>query len=106
MGGQGTASSLRIDKLLWFLRFTKTRGLAQQWVGEGHIRLNGRRVEKANQQVFTGDVLVIPMGPAVKVIELLALPNRRGPAPEAQGCYRVLDDRAASPLAGQSTAKP
>lgn len=106
MSGKGATSSLRIDKLLWFLRFTKTRGLAQQWVGEGHIRLNSRRVEKANQQVFTGDVLVIPIGQTIKVIELLALPIRRGPASEAQGCYRVLDDGATSPLAGQSTAKP
>lgn len=106
MSGKGTVSSLRIDKLLWFLRFAKTRGLAQRMVGEGHIRLNGRRVEKANQQVFAGDVLVIPVGQAIRVIELLALPIRRGPAPEAQGCYRVLDDGATSPLAGQSMAKP
>ena len=35
---------MRIDKLLWQLRLTKTRGLAQALVGEGHIRRNGTRV--------------------------------------------------------------
>lgn len=100
------AGSLRIDKLLWFLRIAKTRGLAQQWIGEGHIRLNGRRVEKANQQVAQGDVLVIPLGKTVRVLELINLPQRRGPAPEAQSCYRVLDDGAASHLAGGETEHP
>lgn len=96
-------AGLRIDKLLWFLRLAKTRGLAQEWVSTGHIRLNGRRIERAHQGVVAGDVLVIPLGRAVRVIEVLALPDRRGPAPEAQACYRVLDDEAISPLAGPQT---
>lgn len=93
------SSVLRIDKLLWFLRFAKTRGLAQQWIAEGHIRLNGKRIERTHQGVAEGDVLTIPLGRAVRVIELLSLPQRRGPAPEAQACYRVLDAGATSPLA-------
>ena len=97
---------MRIDKLLWYLRFTKTRALAQRKIGEGHIRLNGRRVEKANQHVNAGDVIVIPMGNAVRILELLSLPERRGPAPEAQACYRVLDVGPASHLAGIETDKP
>ena len=100
------SGSIRIDKLLWYLRLAKTRSLAQRWVGEGHIRLNGQRVEKANQQVSPGDVMVIPIGQSVRVIELVALPIRRGPATEAQSCYRMLDDGAPSPLAGGETAKP
>lgn len=99
------SGSLRIDRLLWFLRFAKTRGLAQRWVAEGHIRANGRRVEKANHPICVGDVLVFPLGQTVRAIEVIALPQRRGPAPEAQGCYRMLDDGAASPLAGQQTVK-
>lgn len=100
------SASIRIDKLLWYLRLAKTRSLAQRWVGEGHIRLNGQRVEKANQQVAQGDIIVIPIGQSVRVIELIVLPVRRGPAPEAQSCYRMLDDGAPSPLAGGETAKP
>lgn len=83
---------MRIDKLLWFLRFVKSRNLAQNLVGEGHIRLNGRRVERAAQAIGPGDILTIPLGNSVRVIRVLALPIRRGPAPEAQACYQTLDE--------------
>jgi ribosome-associated heat shock protein Hsp15 len=85
---------MRIDKLLWFLRFAKTRSVAQTMVQEGHIRLDGRRVERAHQAVTAGSVLVLPLPQGVRVIEILALPLRRGPASEAQSCYRVLDGGA------------
>ncbi len=94
---------MRIDKLLWFLRFSSSRGLAQDWVGHGHVRINGRRIERASTDVKCGDVLVLPMRNSVRVIEVLSLPARRGPALEAQACYRVLDDAlddpGATPLA-------
>lgn len=82
---------MRIDKLLWYLRLAKTRTIAQAMAETGHIRLNGRRIERAHQRVAAGDVLVVPQGGHARVIELIALPLRRGPAPEAQSCYRVLD---------------
>jgi len=97
---------MRIDKLLWYLRFAKTRGLAQTAAEEGHIRLNGRRVERAHQKVSTGDILVVPQGQQVRVIELLALPERRGPASEAQSCYRVLDATGAFPIAAPEVYDP
>lgn len=90
---------MRIDKLLWFLRLAKTRGIAQGLAESGHIRLNGRRVERAHQKVGSGDVLVIPLPGGVRVIELLSLPTRRGPAPEAQACYRTLDEPQNIPIA-------
>jgi ribosome-associated heat shock protein Hsp15 len=94
---------LRIDKLLWFLRFAKTRPLACALVEEGHMRLNGRRIERAHHKVCVGDVLTIPLGGqiagTVRVIEVLALPLRRGPSSEAQGCYRVLDGGPVDPIA-------
>ncbi|CAH0498594.1 RNA-binding S4 domain-containing protein [Novosphingobium sp. CECT 9465] len=82
---------MRIDKVLWFLRFSGSRGMAQEWVADGHIRINGRRVARASADVKCGDVLVLPLPTRVRVIEVLTLPERRGPAVEAQGCYRVLD---------------
>jgi ribosome-associated heat shock protein Hsp15 len=96
-------SSTRIDKLLWFLRFAPTRSLAQDWVADGHIRLNGRRIDRASTAIRVGDVLVLPLRSGVRVIEILALPNRRGPATEAQGCYRVLDAIGQPPLASPQT---
>ena len=97
---------MRIDKLLWFLRFAKTRGLAQKWVDEGHIRRNGKRVERTGQSTAIGDVLTLPLRDGVLVIELLALPNRRGPAAEARECYRVLDGRADFAIAGPISDLP
>jgi ribosome-associated heat shock protein Hsp15 len=97
---------MRIDKLLWYLRFAKTRGLAQAVAEEGHIRLNGRRVDRAHQKVSRGDILVIPLGEHVRVIELLVLPERRGPTDEAQSCYRVLDATGAFPIAAPELYDP
>ena len=92
---------MRIDKLLWFLRLTKTRPLAQALAGTGHLRLNGRRIERAHQRIAPGDVLTLPLPAGVRVIEVLALPIRRGPASEAQSCYRVLDEGRDNPIAAQ-----
>ncbi|HUQ12805.1 MAG TPA: RNA-binding S4 domain-containing protein [Novosphingobium sp.] len=86
-----SGATLRLDKLLWFLRLAKTRSLAQHAALAGHIRVNGRRAERPAHPVAVGDMLTVPTGTRVRVIELLALPRRRGPALEAQACYRTLD---------------
>jgi ribosome-associated heat shock protein Hsp15 len=95
---------MRLDKLLTCLRFTKTRGAAQRWIAEGHIRRNGVRVLAKDQPVEAGDVLTLPLKSRVLPIEILALPLRRGPAAEARACYRELDARPASAIAGGETA--
>lgn len=82
--------SLRLDKLLWHLRFAKSRSVAHAMVERGHIRINGRRVEKASAAVRIGDVLTLPFGEDVRVIRLLALPPRRGPVSEALACYEQI----------------
>ena len=90
---------MRIDKLLWYLRLAKTRPAAQAMAEGGHMRLNGRRIDRAHQKIAAGDVLTVPAGHAVRVIEIVTLPLRRGPAPEAQACYRVLDGSPVVPIA-------
>ncbi len=94
---------MRIDRLLCHLRFVKTRARAQTLVEAGHVRRNGQRVMRASQPVAPGDVLTFPIGKAVRVIELLELPTRRGPASEAQACYRALDPEGQTAIAA---AKP
>lgn len=91
---------MRIDRLLWFLRFAKSRGLAQKWVGEGHIRRNGARVVRLDQAISCGDVLTLPLRSRVLVIEILSLPERRGPPEEARTCYRELDASGTIAIAG------
>ncbi|MED5544193.1 MULTISPECIES: RNA-binding S4 domain-containing protein [Novosphingobium] len=95
---------MRVDKLLWFLRLAKTRAVAQGLAHDGHMRLNGRRIERAHQKIAPGDILTVPIGRNVRVIEILALPERRGPAPEAQACYRVLDVNPTHPVAAPLSA--
>jgi ribosome-associated heat shock protein Hsp15 len=90
---------VRIDRLLWQLRLAKTRTLAQTLVATGHLRRNGARVLRASQDVREGDVLTVPLYAGVRVIEVLALPARRGPPAEAQACYRVLDGGGESAIA-------
>jgi len=91
---------MRIDRLLHTLRFAKSRSLAQRWIAEGHIRRNGERVLRRDLEVAVGDVLTLPLRSTVLVIELLALPARRGPPAEARTCYRPLDAGAANGIAG------
>lgn len=87
MASPGAAGSIRLDKLLWYLRFARSRSIAQAMIAAGHIRLDGRRITRASAAVHAGATLVLPVGEQIEVIRLLALPLRRGPAPEAQGCY-------------------
>lgn len=94
---------MRLDRLLFHLRFAKSRTHAQRWIGEGHIRLNGVRATKQDQAVAPGDVLTLPLARKVLTIEVLALPARRGPADEARACYRPLDAGDASGVAGSRT---
>ncbi len=81
---------IRIDRLLYFLRVAKSRSLAQNWVAAGHIRINGRRIEKRSALVITGDNITVPRGEEIIVVELLTIPMRRGPAHEAQACFNIV----------------
>ncbi len=81
------AAKIRVDKWLWHARFYKTRSLAAKQVGAGHIRLNGSKITKTAQSVTAGDVLSFPQGRQNRVVEVVAIGERRGPAPEAQTLY-------------------
>jgi len=81
---------VRIDRFLVFIRLVKSRALAQALVDAGHMRLDGRRVEKASDPVRVGSVLALPIRGQTRVLRVLALPERRGPAAEARACYEEL----------------
>lgn len=94
--------SLRLDKFLWFARIVKTRSLAQTLAEQGRLRLGGRVVDRAHASVRVGDVLSFAQRGRVRVIEVEALPARRGPPAEARLLYRELsDDSAGQPLTSQ-----
>lgn len=90
---------MRIDKLLWFLRLAPTRPRAQDMAESGHMRVNGRRIDRAHLKIAPGDILTLPTRTGALVLEVIVLPARRGPAPEARACYRVLDGRPVDPIA-------
>jgi ribosome-associated heat shock protein Hsp15 len=81
---------LRLDKWLWQARFFKTRPLAAQLAAKGRIRINQMRVNKPHYRLRPGDVLTFPQGQTIRVVRVLALGTRRGPASEAQTLYEDL----------------
>ncbi|MFD0979663.1 RNA-binding S4 domain-containing protein [Tropicimonas aquimaris] len=94
--GVGPAT-LRIDKWLWQARFFKTRSLAARQVSEGKVRVNAIRISKPARSVGPGDVLTFPQGNAIRVVRILALGIRRGPASEAQALYEDLSPPETQP---------
>lgn len=90
-GVNGAGESLRIDKWLWRARFFKSRSLATTVVAAGRMRVNRQRIAKPHYQLRPGDVLTFPHGPHIRVIEVLSIGTRRGPAPEARTLYNDLD---------------
>ena len=81
---------MRIDRFLFFIRLVKSRTLAQGVIAEGHVRVDGKRVEKPSEEIHVGSTIALPLHERVRVIRVLSLPTRRGPAPEARTCYEEL----------------
>jgi ribosome-associated heat shock protein Hsp15 len=77
----------RLDKWLWFARIVKSRGLAAKLIEEGCFRVNRQRVLKAATCVKGGDVLTASLHGRIRIIEILAIGQRRGPPVEAQALY-------------------
>ena len=82
---------MRIDRFLYFIRLVKSRTLAQAVIEAGYARIDGKRVEKSSEDVRVGSMIALPLHGRVRVIEVLDLPKRRGPAAEARTCYREVD---------------
>lgn len=95
---------LRLDKWLWFARFHKSRSLATAACAAGRIRLNGAVVDKAHQKVAPGDVLTFPLGARIRIVRVIALGSRRGPAPEAQALYDDLTPAPEAPALSPAVA--
>ena len=79
--------SLRLDKWLWYARFFKTRSAASKMILSGKLRIDGALVNKPHRAVQIGHVYTFAQGPNIRVIKVLALATRRGPAPEAALLY-------------------
>ena len=85
------ATEMRIDKWLWSARFFKTRADAQRLITSGRLRLDGEPMAKPHRQIRAGNVLTFPKADDIRVIKILAMAKRRGPASEAVMLYEDLD---------------
>ncbi len=83
------AEKIRIDKWLWQARFFQSRPLAAQAVESG-VRVDGTRASKPSRSVGPGDTLTFAQEKQIRVIRIVEIGTRRGPAPEAQALYEDL----------------
>ena len=86
-------ASLRLDKYLWFARIVKTRALAQSLASEGHLRIDGRAIDRPHAPVRVGSVLSFAVRGTVRVLRVEQLPGRRGGPVEARTLYSDLSER-------------
>ena len=99
------AHGLRIDKWLWYARLFKSRSQASRLAADGRIRVDGKIVSRAHYAVKVGDVLTFPQARRIRVVRVVALGTRRGPAAEARTLYEDLLP-AESPAPGATSSPP
>jgi ribosome-associated heat shock protein Hsp15 len=96
---------MRIDRYLHCIRLVKSRTLAQAVIDTGYVRIDGKRVAKSSEEVRVGSVVALPLRGEVRILRVLALPVRRGPASEARSCYEELTEADTRPSeAGKGAA--
>ncbi len=80
------AARIRLDKWLWAARLFKTRSLAAEQIGKGHVLVNDVPA-KASREVRIGDVIALSHGQMPLQLVVKGLSQSRGPAPVAQLLY-------------------
>ena len=75
-------------------------------VSAGSIRINRQPTDKPHARLRIGDVLTVPVRGEVRVMRVLVLPVRRGPAAEAIGLYEeIVENSPVSPGGPCTTAE-
>ncbi|MGB4361951.1 MAG: RNA-binding S4 domain-containing protein [Rhodoferax sp.] len=82
---------LRLDKWLWAARFYKTRSLACEEIDKGRVQVNGV-VAKPARELKAGDSVQLRNGPISRTVTVLAVSDKRGPAPVAALLYQETED--------------
>lgn len=83
----------------------KARSDCAGLVAEGSIRINRQPTVKPHAKLRVGDVLTIPVHGSVRVLRVVGLAARRGPAAEARLLYADDSDASAtSCIAAESSA--
>jgi len=61
-------------------------------VAKGSIRINRQPTDKAHARLRIGDVLTVPVHGSVRVVRVVSLAVRRGPASEARMLYEEISE--------------
>ena len=82
--------------------------MATRLVTGGKVRVNRRTTDKPSQSVKADDVLTINVNRRIKILKIVTLGTRRGPAGEAEELYEDLtpEDEAPAPAKGLVTPMP
>ena len=83
------SGSIRIDKWLWAARAFKTRSLAAGACEGGKVDVNGEAARPA-KPLRGGERVEITVPNGRRILKVVALSDRRGPASEAQKLYEDL----------------
>ena len=83
--------SLRLDRLLVYLRFARTRSAARSMIERRSFRRNRKHVQRSSEKVAIGDVLTLTVGGEVRIVEIVALPDRRASPDLAKTFYCEYD---------------
>jgi ribosome-associated heat shock protein Hsp15 len=89
----------RLDKWLWCARFMRARSDCAALVAAGSIRINRQPTDKAHARLRVGDVLTVPVHHSVRVVRVVSLAARRGPAVEARLLYEEISEAVSGPCA-------
>ena len=70
----------------------------------GSIRINRQPTDKPHARLRVGDVLTVPTHSSVRVVRVLSLAARRGPATEARLLYEEITEPAGGPCAAPESS--
>ncbi len=80
----------RLDQWLWCARFLRNRAACARLAESGLMRINRQPTNKPHAKLRVGDVLTVPLSSKVRVVRVLALADRRGPAATATLLYEEI----------------
>ena len=82
--------NIRLDQYLYYIRLFKSRNLASKFISTNRLRISGQVTQKPHRLVSTGDVLTLLVNEKLKILEVINIPNRRGPYSESLNFYKDL----------------
>ena len=82
--------TIRLDLYLFYIRIFKSRNIATKFIMNSRLRVSGQLTQKPHKQIAIGQVLTFSINNQVRVLEVINIPNRRGPFLESLNFYNDL----------------